>query len=197
MLGWRAHVKRKCSGRGGGVGWEGSEVSVRAGAQWGQGGAPSATTNPPTPSAEVDGVLLWKHGYTQALFFLFSLNHNQYIYIRHEETNEINRFGFLSSSLTPGQGSLSIFSVVCPLRLLSLCVNNKPKTSRYICGLQRNVSFKSFIFLKRKKEKEKKKKIASISVTPPTLTMQWTTLTLTRWPGYKGHSELTKLALWK
>lgn len=38
---------------------------------------------PPTPSAEVDGVLLWKHGYEH--FY-----HNQHIYIRHEETNEIN-----------------------------------------------------------------------------------------------------------
>lgn len=46
----------------------GAEVSVHTGTQWGQGGAPSATTTrSPTPSAEVDGVLLWKHGYTQAL----------------------------------------------------------------------------------------------------------------------------------
>lgn len=40
---------------------------------------------------------------------------------------------------------------------------------------------------------QKKKKV-SFSVTPPTLTMQRTTLTW--WTGYKGDSKLTKLALW-
>lgn len=66
---------------------QGTEVLVRAGTQWGLGAAISATT-PPTPSAEVDCVLLWKHGYTQALLpqsniFTFGM-----------ETNEINDYFF-------------------------------------------------------------------------------------------------------
>lgn len=37
VVGWRAHVERSVRG---------TEVSVRAGAQWGQGGVPRATTTP-------------------------------------------------------------------------------------------------------------------------------------------------------
>lgn len=59
---------------------------------------------------------------------------------------------------------------------------------KYICRLQRT----SFC-LNHFPWNLKKVTFASISVTPPTLTMQWKTSTW--WPCYKGHSEMTKLAL--
>lgn len=58
VLGWRALVERSVWGRlryQCALALSGGRVECLVPQQ------------PPTPSAEVDGVLLWKHGYTQAL----------------------------------------------------------------------------------------------------------------------------------
>lgn len=93
--------------------------------------------------------------------------HNQHIYIRHEETNEIKivylSFGFLSFFVAPQKSGVHSVSCVPFLARLSLFQQQIETSS---CGLQR-MSLNHFSYSAKKKKKD-----ASISVTPPTLTMQ-------------------------
>lgn len=58
VSGWRAHEERSVRG--------GLRYRCALALSGGRVGR-LVPQQPPTPSAEVDGVLLWKHGYTQAL----------------------------------------------------------------------------------------------------------------------------------
>lgn len=142
---------------------------------------------PPAPSAEVDGVLLWKHGYTQALLPQSTYLHSAwkkkkkwklYLYV-------FGFFPFFFPKINASQGSLSM---VCayPGSLFPVSIT---KWNKYICGLQRT----SFCLNHFPWNLKKKVTFASISVTPPTLTRQL--MTSTWWPCYKGHCEMTKLTL--
>lgn len=176
MLGRRAQIESV----------RGTEVSVRAGAQWGQGWVPSATTTPRPLSwgRRRSTVEAWIHSSTFTTINIFTFGMEKKM-----KTVSL-RFWIpflFFPKINASQGSLSM---VCayPGSLFPVSIT---KWNKYICGLQRT----SFCLNHFPWNLKKKKKVtfASISVTPPTLTRQL--MTSTWWPCYKGHCEMTKLTL--
>lgn len=114
---------------------------------------------PPAPSAEVDGVLLWKHGYTQAL-----LPQSTYLHSAWKKKNENCIFTFLDSfpfffpKINASQGSLSM---VCAYPGSLFPVSITKWNIKYICRLQRT-SFCLNHFPWNLKKKKKKKSYVCI-----------------------------------
>lgn len=120
---------------------QGTEVSVRAGAQWGQGWVPSATTTPRPLSwgRRRSTVEAWIHSSTFTTINIFTFG---------METNEINFFFFIFNfwipflfSYTWSQGSLSI-SCAFP-GLFSLWEKLNEMSSKFV-GYRECPLFKSF-----------------------------------------------------